>query len=146
MHGHNNFIVPIYNPGSWAVMWQNLPTTQNFQSSQMKGDCQKSRVLCYHHFLCMGQELSATCYYPEKILASLFFALWRVSSGPHDNKMIITTIKVLGNSRKEANRKSQVIIMPFSKTISHPSHSSSPLFSWEKFKQHRGLHCGRERR
>jgi len=93
----------------------------------------------------MGQELSAIYYYPGKILASLSFALQKVSSGLHDNK-IITTIKVPGNSRKEANRKSQVIVIPFLKTVSNPSHSWSPVFSQEKFKQHRGLHHGRQRR
>lgn len=128
VHGHNNYIVLICNPRNSAVMWQNLPMTQNFQSTQMSGDCQESKVLCYHHFLCMGQELSAVYYHPGEILSSLFFALRRVSSGLHDNK-IITTIKVLGNSRKEENRKSQITIMLFSKSTSHLSHSLSPLFS-----------------
>lgn len=110
------------------MMWQNLVITLHFQSSKMKGNCQKSQLLCYHHFLCMGQELSAIYYYPVKILSSLVFVLWRTRE-----------------KWKEANRKSEVTVMSFSKIVSAPSYNLSPLFSWEKFKQHGGLLCWRER-
>lgn len=94
-------------------MWQKLAMTLDFQSSQMKGDCQKVSAFVLSSLSVHGSGAFSYLLLPSK-----------------DHHWFLY-YEVLGNSRKEANRKSEVTITSFSKMVivSVPSYDLSPFFS-----------------